>query len=116
MENYFGPHHGRGEGKPDALVNHCTEGTAFFSCEQIVNGKSVALVVFTATDDPTKFHSQPVLPTGRATGRGDLTIIGDHWIFLGSGKDDSGKETFYRTENLFTGQDEDSFRAVRVQR
>jgi hypothetical protein len=98
-----------GEGKPDTLVNHCTEGMAFFSCEQVVNGKSVALVVFTATDDPTKFHSQPVLPTGQATGRGDLTIIGDHWTFLGSGKDDSGKEIFYRTKNLFTGQDKIHF-------
>lgn len=72
-----------GEGKPDTLVNHCTEGTAFFACEQIVNGKSMALVVFTATEDPSKFHSQPVLPNGQATGRGDLTIAGSHWTFLG---------------------------------
>jgi hypothetical protein len=98
-----------GEGKPDTVVNHCTEGTAFFSCEQVVNGKSVALVVFTSTDDPTKFHSTPVSPTGHATGRGDLTIVGDHWTFLGSGKDDSGKEIFYRTENFFTGQDKIHF-------
>jgi hypothetical protein len=93
-----------GEGKPDTLVNHCTEGMAYFACEQVVNGKSLALIVFTATDDPSKFHSQPVLPNGQSTGRGDLTIAGDHWSFLGNGKDDSGKETFYRTENFFTGR------------
>ncbi len=98
-----------GDGKPDMLTNHCTEGAAFYSCEQVVNGKAIALIVFTATDDATKFHSQPVLPDGRAVGRGDLTIAGDHWTFLGSGKDDGGKETFYRTENFFTGRDKIHF-------
>src|SRR5579862_3605040 len=74
-----------GDGKPDTIANHCTEGTAFYTCEQVVNGKSLALLVFTATDDPAKFHTQPVLPSGLAAGRGDLTIAGDHWTFLGSG-------------------------------
>lgn len=98
-----------GEGKPDTIVNHCKEGTAFYTCEQVVNGKSLALIVFTATDDPTKFHTQPVLTNGRANGRGDLTIVGDHWTFLGSGKDDSGKQVFSRTENFFTGRDKIHF-------
>jgi hypothetical protein len=98
-----------GQGRPDTIVNHCNEGTAFYTCEQVVNGKSLALIVYTATDDPTKFHSQPVLPDGQAVGRGDLTILGDHWTFLGSGKDAEGKETFYRTENLFTGRDKIHF-------
>ena len=98
-----------GEGRPDTIVNHCTEGTAFYACEQVVNGKSLALLVFTATDDPTKFHSQPIFPSGLAAGRGDLTIVGDHWTFLGSGKDDSGKQTFYRTENVFAGRDKIHF-------
>ena len=98
-----------GEGRPDTIVNHCNEGTAFYTCEQVVNGKSLALIVYTATDDPTKFHSQPVLPDGQAVGRGDLTILGDHWTFLGSRTDATGKETFYRTENLFTGRDKIHF-------
>ena len=72
-----------GQGRPDTIVNHCNEGTAFYTCEQVVNGKSLALIVYTATEDPTKFHSQPVLPDGQAVGRGDLTILGDHWTFLG---------------------------------
>ena len=81
-----------GQGRPDTIVNHCNEGTAFYTCEQVVNGKSLALIVYTATEDPTKFHSQPVLPDGQAVGRGDLTILGDHWTFLGSGKDAAGKD------------------------
>jgi hypothetical protein len=98
-----------GEGKPDTIVNHCHEGTAFYTCEQVVNGKSLALIVYTATDDPTKFHTQPVLPGGQTVGRGDLTIAGDHWTFSGGGKDDAGKETFFRTENYFTGRDKIHF-------
>jgi hypothetical protein len=98
-----------GEGRPDTIVNHCIEGTAFFTCEQVVNGKSLALIVFTATDDPTKFHTQPVFPNGLGAGRGDLSIIGDHWTFSGNGTDDSGKQTFYRTENFFTGRDKIHF-------
>ena len=98
-----------GDGKPDTAVNRCTEGTAFYICEQVVNGKSIALVVFTATDDPTKFHTQPVLPSGRAVGRSDLTIQGDHWVYLSSGTDDNGKQVYYRTENVFTGRDKIHF-------
>jgi hypothetical protein len=98
-----------GEGRPDTIVNHCHEGTAFYTCEQVVNGKALALIVYTSTEDPTKFHTQPVLPGGQAVGRGDLTIVGDHWTFLGIGKDDAGKEMFYRTENFFTGRDKIHF-------
>ena len=96
-----------GEGKPDTIVNHCSEGTAFYTCEQVVNGKSVVLLVFTPTDDPTKFHTQPVLPDGKAVGRGDLTIVGDHWTYSSSAEE--GKEVFYRTENFFTGRDKIHF-------
>jgi hypothetical protein len=115
MRVYEGPwtvvsaHTMAGEGKPDTIVNHCNEGTAFYTCEQIVNGKSLALIVYTATDDPTKFHTQPVFPSGQAAGRGDLTIAEDHWTFLGSGTDDGGKQVFYRTENYFTGRDKIHF-------
>jgi hypothetical protein len=98
-----------GDGRPDTVVNHCSEGTAFYTCEQVVNGKSLALVVFTATDDPTKFHTQPVLPSGRAVGLSDLTIVGDRWTYSSSGTDEGGKQVFYRTENVFTGRDKIHF-------
>jgi hypothetical protein len=98
-----------GAGKPDTLVNRCTEGAAYFSCEQIVNGKSLALIVFTATDDGTRFFTQPVMPDGKALGRADLTVNGDHWTFLSTGTDSGGNLVFYRTENVFTGKDKIHF-------
>lgn len=97
-----------GSGKPDSLVNHCTQGLAYYACEQVVNGKSLALIVFVPAETPLTYHTQPVLPNGYATGRGDLTISGDHWTFLG--KDVEGdKTTWYRTENYFTGKDKIHF-------
>jgi hypothetical protein len=98
-----------GDGRPDTLVNHCTEETSFYTCEQVVNGKPLALLVFTATDDPMKFHTQPVLPNGEPAGRSDLTIAGDRWTFLNTITDSTGKQTFYKTVNVFTGRDKIHF-------
>src|SRR5665213_2514864 len=64
---------------PDTLVNHCTLGTAFYSCEQIVNGKAAALVVFTLSSEPGKFAVDNIFPNGRASSGTDLFIHGDHW-------------------------------------
>lgn len=97
-----------GAGKSDSLVNHCTRSEAYYSCEQVVNGKPMALIVFVPAEAPLTYHTQPILPSGYATGRGDLTISGDHWTFLG--KDTEGdKTTWYRTENYFSGKDKIHF-------
>ncbi len=103
------PHSMAGEGKPDLLVNHCIETEAYYACEQVVNGKPMALIVFTATDNPAQFHSQPVLPDGHAAGRADLTLNGDHWTFFAASTDDAGKPIWYRTENYITGHDKIRF-------
>ena len=88
--------------KPDHLVNHCTMNDAFYTCEQVVNGKSVALVVFVAGDKPGIYATQAIMPNGHAAGGSQLTVAGPHWTFLSS--DDAGKPTF-RVENVFTGTD-----------
>ena len=98
-----------GDGKPDTLADRCTEGEAFYSCEQIVNGKSMALIIFTSAGEPGKFYTQAVLPTGKALGRSDLTITGDHWTYRSTGTDDTGKPVSYRIENTFTGRDKIHF-------
>jgi hypothetical protein len=88
--------------KPDHLTNHCHMDDAYYTCEQVLNGKPVALLVFTAGDTPGVLHSQVVLPTGNAVGRGsDLTIAGNHWTFLS--KDSTG--TTYRVENIIRDHD-----------
>ena len=88
--------------KVDRLVNHCTMGDAFYTCEQVVNGKPVALVVFVADGKPGSYHTRIVLPDGQAAGGSQLTIAGPQWTFLSTDK--AGKPSF-RVVNVFTGRD-----------
>jgi hypothetical protein len=89
--------------KADQLTNHCHMVDAFYTCEQVVNGKPVALLVFTPTATPGLLHSQVILPDGNPGGKAsELTIAGPHWTFLN--KDDKGKPAF-RVENFFSGRD-----------
>ncbi|MHB1700439.1 MAG: hypothetical protein ACYCSN_09960 [Acidobacteriaceae bacterium] len=95
-----------GPGKQDHLVNRCRLTGSFYACEQVVNGKTMALILFVAGDKPGQFHTQSVLPDGHSVGRGDLVIVhetkGDHWTF--TSKDTEQQKTKqYRTENYFSG-------------
>jgi hypothetical protein len=90
--------------KPDILQDNCGRTGKFYSCEQTVNGKTTALVVFVPAEQPGHYYTQALLPDGHATGRGDLEIVGDRWVY--SSKDVEGaKTTYYRTINVFTGKD-----------
>ena len=101
-----------GPGKPDHLVNTCRLTGSFYACEQVVNGKTMALVLFVAADKPDHFYTQPILPDGHAIGRGDLVIVheakGDHWTFT-SKNVEADKTIRYRTENYFSGVDKIHF-------
>ena len=94
-----------GTGKIDHLVNHCHLDAAFYTCEQVVNGKPFTLVIFVPGQEPGHYYTQAVLANGRATGRTSLIIAGSHWTYSGNGPDAAGKLAFYRTENYFTGAD-----------
>src|SRR5260370_7188654 len=52
--------------KTDKIVNHCAKTGTFFSCEQEVNGKTTALVVFLptgkTTGEPHEYPIQPLQP------------------------------------------------------
>jgi hypothetical protein len=61
-------------------------------------------MIFVPADQPGHYYTQNVNTQGRALGRGDLEISGDHWEFSNAW-DQGGKITFYRTLNTFTGRD-----------
>lgn len=90
--------------KPDVLVDHCERTGKFYSCEQTVNGKTAALVVFVPAEQPGHYYTQPILPDGYAIGRGDLEIAGDRWVYS-SKHVEGAKTTYFRTINIFTGKD-----------
>ena len=89
--------------KVDRLTNHCHMTDAFYTCEQVVNGKSMALLVFTEGPVVGVLHSTVVMPDGSPGGKpADLTIAGNHWTFLNM--DGAGKPSF-RVENYFKDSD-----------
>ncbi len=91
--------------KPDEIVNECALVGKFFVCQQNVNGSQGSLMIFVpAANKPGHYYTQGVVPEGRATGRGDLEISGDRWVYS-SNWDQGGKTTYYRTTNVFNGKD-----------
>jgi hypothetical protein len=93
-----------GEGKPAHLENQCALVGKYFTCQQTVNGKVGALIVFVPAEKPGHYYTQAILPEGHATGRGELEIDSDHWTY--SGKDEvDGKTVYSRTTNVFKGKD-----------
>jgi hypothetical protein len=94
--------------KPDVLSNRCALVGKYFVCEQAVNGNAGALLVFISTGQPGKFYTQTIMPEGRATGRDDLEIAGDRWIYS-SKRLNQGTTTYYRTTNVFQGKNKIHF-------
>lgn len=88
----------------DTLRNDCRRFTGFYACQQTVNGRISALVVFVYAGTPGHYHTQPIGPSGAADGRGDLTIDGNQWTFSGKDTKD-GKTTYFRTTNDLRGTD-----------
>ena len=96
-------------GKPaDKLTNRCALIGRYYACEQTVNGKVGALVVFLPKEQPGEYWTNPLTTEARSNGRGDLSIQGNRWVY--SSKNTEGeKTTFYRTVNVFTGADQIHF-------
>lgn len=89
---------------PDQLEDVCRQIGAYFACQQTKNGKLGALLIFVPTDKSGHYYTQAVLPEGLATGRGELEIEGNRWVYSNKAQSDS-KTVYYRTTNVFTGKD-----------
>jgi len=87
--------------KPDRLVNRCMALGIYFVCDQSVNDKPTALLVFLSAGQPGHYHTQSILPEGRATGLDDLQISGNRWTFT-SRRHLGGNTTYFRNTNVFT--------------
>jgi hypothetical protein len=73
------------EKKTDQLVNRCAQTGLFFACEQILNGKSSALVVFLpigkTSGGAQEYRTQGLLADASKAGEwGKLVIDGDTWV------------------------------------
>lgn len=91
-------------GKPDLIHNDCARVGNYFACQQTVNGKVGALLVFVPREEPGKYFTQAIDTDGRAIGRGNLEIAGEHWTYSSEGRD-ADTVKYYRTTNTFSGHD-----------
>jgi hypothetical protein len=87
--------------KPSLLVNECSAVGKFFACSQTVNGSQGNLIVFVPAGQPGRYYTQTILSEGRATGRDELEVAGNHWTYT-SRRDQGGATTYFRTTNTFT--------------
>ncbi|MFP5230692.1 MAG: hypothetical protein ACLGXA_24000 [Acidobacteriota bacterium] len=104
-------HDASGKARSDLLVNACHAFDRYFACQQSVNGNVGALVVYIPESTPGHFHTQNVLPDGRALGPGELTIEGSRWTYL-SHHEENGTTTWYRTTNDFSGNNRIHFESA----
>jgi len=91
-----------GKTTTDSLVNDCHLFARHFACQQTVNGKVGALVVYVPAETPGHYYIQNVLPDDRAAGRGELTVEGTRYTYANH-NDDSTQ--WWRTTNEFRGND-----------
>lgn len=87
---------------PDRLLNQCALIGKYFVCQQTVNGMPGNLVVFVATATAGQYRTQNVTLSGRATGVAELKIQGNTWTYSNTW-DQGGKTTWYKTLNVFSG-------------
>lgn len=90
--------------KPDRIVNRCALLDKYFTCAQNINGSTGSLLIFIPAEKPGNYYTQTITPEGRATGRADLEISGDRWIFSNRWPQGNGKIVYYRTTNVFSGK------------
>jgi|SRR5579864_1869203 len=89
---------------PDQLSDECALVGKYFTCQQTVNGKIGALLVFVPAETPGHYFTNAIVPQGYAGGRGELEISGDRWTYSNKSVD-GDKTTYHRTLNIFTGKD-----------
>jgi len=83
------------------LDNQCAVVGTYFACQQTVDGKVDALLVFIPSEKLHEYYTQSILPKGFSTGRGELRIDGEQWTYSSDVKE-NGKTTHYRTVNVFS--------------
>ena len=101
-----------GSATPMRLENHCGREGALFTCEQVVAGRTAALVVFEAEavdaqpDGSHTYRTQVMGETSEAPGGWNrLTIMGHRWVFEPEDDGTAPAAAAERTVNVFLDDD-----------
>ncbi len=97
-----------GAGVKEELKNQCVTAGIFYLCQQSSNGAVSSLLVFTPGVQPNHFNTQNVMPDARATGKGELIVDGNKWIFT-STWNGGAMVTHYRTTDTFLSNNDIQF-------
>jgi hypothetical protein len=96
-------------GKTTRVENHCARTGLFFACEQVLNGKPAALVVFLPegqTDEGQTYRTQALRADASAPGPWyRLTIDGARWVYAAGAEGVKNHPLHERTVNQFSGPD-----------
>ncbi len=94
------------DGKVTDIDNRCTQDRAFITCEQVVDGKPVGLLVLLPVSGlagAREYLTTSLSAGGSPTGPwSHLTVAGEHWLFH-SDKPDADGKTYRRVINDFSG-------------
>ena len=96
---------------PTNIENHCAQTGVFYSCEQIVDGKTAALVVFLPMSKTggEEYRTHVLTPDAKPSGNlHDLTIEGDKWFYTWNSTE-TGTKVFWRDVITFSGPDKIHF-------
>ena len=97
-----------GDGHAIALTNRCSQLARAYVCEQLVDGKPVAMVIYVPAGSESgsaTFDTLAVPYGGAAPGPWNkLTIDGDHWEYRSS-QTVAGHTSYARVVNDFDGPD-----------
>jgi len=86
------------------LHNDCWQSGEFYACDQIVDGMSRALIVFSFNAKDGTYNNYAIQAGGAPAGPGGiLTIAGNTWTYAPRMNADA-KPPFFRTVNVFDGR------------
>ena len=91
------------------VQNNCWRSSQFYACNQIVNGVSGALIVYTYDANHAIYHTRILTPDGGSPGGGTLLIEGNQWTYPWQDKDGS-QIVYIRIVNTFVDRDTIQFR------
>jgi hypothetical protein len=84
------------------IVNQCARVGRNYACQQVVNGKVGAMIVFVPQPAAGRWWTGYVSPGGEGQrGRGELTIAGPVWTYATG----TAGETLTRNTNTYAGRD-----------
>jgi len=91
------------------VKNVCWRSGGYVACNQMVNGESTVLLVFTYVEKQNSYTTYQIPQGGGEPGSGKLFIDGNTWEFPWK-VTGQGSVTYFRVVNVFTAPDQIEYR------